>query len=258
MEVPGETSDSPLSTNNHDTEMNADLTNIREKINMDTLHATLTETKPDTSNVDFNKHLEIATTILNDPEKVSTIVKELSQNPNKLGQVAGDAMQYVPPEVLNKAKKMAMGSEGKNVKNMMQKQSITHAQVRQAQEDMRIMNRQRHPHKPGEKSLKGILVTTSRQIKEKTIYLSTKDVDIAKEIKGGDLQCLKIPLLSINVWKEKDIYVYFTSISNCPNRRINKILPGKLGGNILIFCETHDLTMGDFVKVENELLKSIS
>lgn len=183
-------------------------------------------------------------TALNNPSNIREVLSKIGETPEQLGQVMAQTMPNMSPDMLEKAKKMAMSSQGAAVIRELAKQGIS---PQQAQQNMR--DAMPKIVKTGKK-FTGVVITASRKIK--THEYQDKD-DIYRIIQCKNPIENMCPRLATGPLKGKSIKAYYDGAQSTKNRRTTKIMGFPVGGSTFFIIPDNDLGLEAFTKAEDNI-----
>lgn len=218
-----------------------------------------TDSLPNIPGVDSNQ--EVETTPFNIDQvkdalkntNISTMMNQMAANPETVTKMMEESMSRMTPDMMEKARKMAMGGQGEHIMKEMQKRGMDpHAMRAQVLEQQRML---RGLTKSSTATKQAILITKSRQIKTRQIALDSGSIQmsaaaILKAASPVDLSCSRLargPLAG------KTIKAWYDPEQGGVNRRAKKIVGFPVGGEILIVMEEGSISEKDFLTVEKQL-----
>lgn len=211
----------------------------RDEINLDLLGTVKT-----TNNIkeDIKEEIKETIKVKEDVPNIAGVLNELASNPNQLNKMIEESMGQITPEVMEQARKLAMGGQGDQIMREMQKRGIDvnsmNANIRQ------LRNALPSVKKTGlTKTI--VYVTRSRQIKEKDISMTDPHSCIATILRTTtpiELSCSRLaqgPLFG------QSIKVWYNPADSSKNRLASKITGFPVGGELLIVSESTNLCIAD-------------
>lgn len=182
---------------------------------------------------------------------ISDMLNQMAANPEEVNKMMEDSMNQMTPEMMEQARRLAMGGQGDQIMREMQKRGIDpkamRAQMLQQQRALRGLTR-----KTGDSTLEVILITTSRQAKVRKIPRDNITAAVASILKCPspvELSCSRLaqgPLVghTIKVWYDPE--------RPGKNRRASKIIGFPIGGEIVIVMDDN-LTEANFIAAEKNI-----
>jgi hypothetical protein len=188
---------------------------------------------------------------LNDTN-IATMLNRISNNPEELNKVMEESMSQMTPDMMEQARKLAMGGQGKNILNEMQRRgmdpSAMRAQLLEQQRQLKGLSA-----KSGDLTKKVIFITSSRQVKVRNIPTSSIQASATSLIKSTNVVELSCSRLAEGPLKGKTIKVWCDPERPGKNKRATKIMGFPVSGEILIVMEEGDLLENDFLAAEKLL-----
>lgn len=183
---------------------------------------------------------------------ISTVLSKISQNPEELNKVMEESLSQMTPEMMEQAKKLAMGGQGQQMVREMQRRGIDqkamHALVLGQQKALKEISA-----KSSGPTKKVILITSSRQLKMRNVPISSIQPSVARIINSSNVVELSCSRLAAGPLEGKTIKVWCDTERKGKNKRASKIVGFQIAGEILIIMEEGDLNEKDFLAAEKLL-----
>jgi hypothetical protein len=174
-----------------------------------------------------------------------------------------DLMRNVPPEVLAKARQMAAGAAGNRIKSNLTKQGVNAQQLAAEMRKNKRRNRALRQAEPSSAAAAAdvkyrvIVITQSRQVREKEISASVKVLSVQKAIVESRVVSAHITNLARGPLTDKEVKIWYNPDSKMAiNRRAKKLVNFDIRGNVLIEVPNESLTISVFEKIEQQALIS--
>lgn len=178
----------------------------------------------------------------------SNILQEMTQNPNEFMSMVESSIGRINPEMMEQARKMAMGGQGNQILKEMQKRGMDpyamKSKLKEHQRAIKGLGTKKGPTK------KAVIVTMSRKIKSRDLVIDSIEAcanSILHSTAAVELVCSR---LAQGPLKNKSIRVWYDPRAQGKNRRASKIIGFNVGGDILVAIEDGDLTEKDFCNAE--------
>jgi hypothetical protein len=198
------------------------------------------------SNPDAANNMETVQEVLNDPQRMSELLNQLTSDPDALSKIAGSARNQIPSGLMNQAKKLAMGSNGKQIQKMIGDKKLNIGELRRMKKGMKQSAPKMRP-KTGEAVFISLLIGSNRKAKERKFVKSD-----ASTIFDKFPQHITASHLSIGPWTDREITLYYGQVGG-ENRRGAKLLGKKVSGDVLIYCSNFPIREADLISVERAL-----
>lgn len=183
---------------------------------------------------------------------IGEMLRQINNNPDEAQKMMAESLSKITPDMMEKARKLAMGSQGENVRKEMQKRGVNpHELKAQFLQQQRLM---RQASKSNSKEKKVVFVTKSRTVKTRTIPEDSIESYISKILKVSTPIQLSCSRLALGPLAGKTIKVWYDPEAKGKNRRSTKILGFPVGSELVIVMEEGDLTEKDFLTVEAQLV----
>jgi len=184
---------------------------------------------------------------------ISAVLNRISNNPEELNKVMETSINSMTPEMMEQARKLAMGGQGQQIIREMQRKGIDPKVMRShILEEQKILKGL--SSKVTEMTKKAILITNSRQLKVRNIPISSIKIAAANLVKSSDPVELSCSRLAAGPLKGKTIKVWCNPQHPGKNKRASKIIGFPMGGEMLIIMEEGDLNEKDFLAAEKLLI----
>lgn len=202
---------------------------------------------------------EEVSNLLSNPKLLNNISKSL--NAEAIGDIMKDDSVMakiaesggsMDAETIKSIQKMAQSGNTSKMKEMAGKSGISLKKARKMEKEMKSSHSAQN-EKVGE-SYKGVIITNTRKLKEKDIYIKQLKDEILSLVGSGFCQ-EECPRLSIGAFEHKKFFVYYKPGPG-RNRRASKLCFGNekyIGGNIVILAVKDDLTVKDVELMETLL-----
>lgn len=182
---------------------------------------------------------------------ISAMLNRISSNPEELTKVMQESMGNVTPDMMEQAQKLAMGGQGKQIIDEMQRRGIDPHAMR-----AQLLEQQRNLRGLGGKSdntKRAIFITTSRQVKTRNIPSGSASSVASSIFKSQPVE-LSCSRLASGPLTGKTIKVWCNPNLPGKNKRLSKIIGFPIGGEGLIVMEEGDLLEKDFLVAEKLLV----
>lgn len=182
-------------------------------------------------------------------DKISAITRYMREHPDELGKIAGETMANMSAEDLAKAKNAAMGSQGQQIRKMLQGRGGNVSKLaKSAMAERDLHNR----FKEVSPSKYVVLLNNSRQCKPKKISAVSENSSCNSILgcKGEDasppILCSRLAVGPL----ENTVVYYYQGPKATTNKRASTLLGKEILGSIVISVKDHDLTEAEFLEVE--------
>jgi hypothetical protein len=175
-------------------------------------------------------------TIMNDPSKISSIMEE--------------SVGHMTPQMQEQAKKMASSGQIGTVMKEMQRQGKSPFQMKKEMDAQHKLFKSTQP-KPSGPMKKVIVITSSRQVRVKSIYVA--DIQkVANEMTKATVAVgLPCSRLAVGPLYGKQITVWYDEKNPTKNKRASKLIGYTVGGEVMIVMESGDLDETTFIESED-------
>lgn len=183
---------------------------------------------------------------------ISAMLNQMTSNPDEVNRMMEESMNRMTPEMMDQARKLAMGGQGDQIMREMQKRGIDpkamRAQMLQQKRALRGLC-----GKNTESTTQVILITMSRQVKVRRIPRDNISVAAGSILKCNSPVELSCSRLAQGPLAGKTIKVWYDPEHVGKNRRASKIVGFSIGGEIVIVTQDEDLTESNFLAAERQL-----
>lgn len=184
---------------------------------------------------------------------IASVLNRISADPTELSRAMEETAGQLSPEMIEEAKRLAMGGQGEQILREMQRRGIDpnalRAQILEQQKSLRGLSVK------NESTKRVVLITSNRQLKMRNIPL-TSITAAAERIIGSDkaveLSCSRLangPLKgkTVKVWCDPER-------KGKKNQRLTKILGFPIVGEGLFIVNDEDLDEASFLAAEKEII----
>lgn len=179
---------------------------------------------------------------------IAAMLNRMSNNPEEVSKIMEQSMGQMTPDMMEQARKMAMGDQGQQVLQEMRRRGIDpnaiRAQLMEQQRAIRGMSANTDNTK------RAVLITASRQLKMRNVPLGSVQASAAAIIKSGEPVELSCSRLAMGPLSGKTIKVWCDPSRKGKNKRLSKIVGFPIAGEGLVVMEEGDLTEKDFIAAE--------
>lgn len=185
---------------------------------------------------------------------ISSMLNQMAANPEEVNKAMEESMNQMTPEMMEHARKLAMGGQGNQIIREMKKRGIDiNAMKNQVTEQRKLMKSLNNSNKKSTSLKQVILITSSRQVRSRKI--SSENINdsvksILKCVNPVELSCSRLshgPLIN------KTLKVWYNPENMGKNKRASRIVGFPVGGEIVIVMEEGDLNETDLLSVEKQL-----
>ena len=188
-----------------------------------------------------------------DKVNYSEVINKIASNSDEAINLVSQSAEYMTPEMMEKAKNYANGSQGKQIKEEMNRQNINNKDMREQMAKQKKMYTEATNRAKGE-SKKAILITSSKIAKPKDIHPKILESEV-KKIIGSDYAVeISCSRLAVGPLSGKNITVWYDPNRKGNNNRASKIVDFKIAGELLIIMAEGDLLEKDFKSAESQML----
>lgn len=250
-----ENSDAPLSNilNNINLE-NIDLSNIMQQI----------ATPPPTSSTEVTGasggdgvppsiptiNPEVLKNLFNNTN-ISSMMGQLTSNPDAAAKLVAAGMDSIPPDMLAKARSMAMSGKGQQFLNEMRKKGINPLEMRAKVKEER--KRLRGENKPVGESKTILHITSSRKVRSRSVPVATISSTVNLLLGCSDPVELSCSQLATGKLSGHTIKVWYNPKAVGKNRRSTKIIGFPTGSELVIVDHSGNLTEALLIEAESLL-----
>lgn len=183
---------------------------------------------------------------------LQTALTKMAQNSEEMTKIVGSQLHNAPPEVMEQARKLAMGGQGEHIMREMKKKGMDPLAMRAQMQQQKRAARGTNPKIP-EPTLAGIHINIGR--KAKIVQLSRASIGSAVATilhtdKPVEMSCSR---LAQGPLADKIIKVWYDPSVTGKNRRTSKIVGFPIGSDVIVVAVDEDLTVAALEKVEQLL-----
>ena len=202
----------------------------------------------DTNNITADKVKDALNNI-----SFSEVIDKLTSNPNEAVNLVNQSAEHITPEMMEQARKYAVGTQGKQIKKEMARKGVDNKEMKNQMEQQKKLYIEANNKAKGE-AKKVILITSSKIVKSKDIHVKILKSEAIKIIGSDDAIEISCSRLAVGPLQGKTIKVWYDPNRKGNNNRASKIVDFKMAGELLIIIEEGDLTEADFKLAEKSLL----
>lgn len=198
----------------------------------------------------YNQHPNIAEEVkaaLNNTN-IATMLNRMSNNPDEVSKMMEQSMSHMTPDMMEQARKMAMGGQGQQVLQEMKRRGLDSNAIRsqflEQQRAIRAMSAN------NDNTKQAVLITSSRQLKMRNIPLGSVQTAVENIIKSGEPVELSCSRLALGPLTGKTIKVWCDTSRKGKNKRLSKIVGFPVAGEGLVIMDEGDLTEKNFLAAE--------
>jgi hypothetical protein len=186
---------------------------------------------------------------------IASLLEKVCKNPDDLNKLLHDSVDNITPDMLNNAKKMLGTGQGEQLLKSLQQKGINPNNLKTKLSAHN--NAFKNILKPGNKSptRKCILITTNRQLKIRNLPIDDMSKYISTILKVDSPLSTECTRLSIDVFKDKKLTIWYDKNKIGKNKRATKIAGFTIAGDIIISILDEDINESDFLIVEKFLSK---
>jgi len=186
---------------------------------------------------------------------ISSLLEKVCKNPDDLNKLLHDSVDNITPDMLNNAKKMLGTGQGEQLLKSLQQKGINPNNLKSKLSAHN--NAFKNILKPGNKSptRKCILITTNRQLKIRNLPIDDMSKYISTILKVDSPLSMECSRLSIDVFKDKKLTIWYDKNKIGKNKRATKIAGFTIAGDIIISILDEDINESEFLIVEKFLSK---
>lgn len=183
-------------------------------------------------------------------DTISDVMKNMTQQPEKLTEMLEKSMKHVSPEMMDQARKLVNGGQGDRILKEMQRRGLNpHAmrsKIKDHQKNMKGLGTSRSgPMR------KAIIITLSRKLKSRNIPIDSTKISIDSILKSTDTSVeILCSRLSQGPLVGKTVRLFYNSLATSKNRRASRVAGFQIGGDVLCMIDDYDITESDFVLAE--------
>jgi hypothetical protein len=182
---------------------------------------------------------------------ISSLLEKLTKNPDELHKLLHESVDKITPDMLNNAKKMLGNEQGQQILKSLQKKGVNPNNLKSKLSS----NYSKFKQLPGNKTptRKCIMITSNRQLKIKHIPINNMSSFISNILKVDNPLSVECDRLSIDIFKDKKITLWYDNTKIGKNKRATKIAGFKIAGDMIISMTDEDLNDNDFLTIEQSL-----
>jgi len=186
---------------------------------------------------------------------IASLLEKVCKNPDDLNKLLHDSVDNITPDMLNNAKKMLGTGQGEQLLKSLQQKGINHNNLKSKLSAHN--NAFKNILKPGNKSptRKCVLITTNRQLKIRNLPIDDMSKYISTILKVDSPLSIECNRLSIDVFKDKKLTIWYDKNKIGKNKRATKIAGFTIAGDIIISILDEDINESEFLIVEKFLSK---
>lgn len=177
---------------------------------------------------------------------LSTVVSQMSDDPDKVKEMMEGMSNQMTPEMMEMARKMASGGQGKQLLREMQRQGMDPNVLKEAAKHQKRALRKASV-KLDSSNTTFFVINTKRQLKTSNLVFNGEHVT-SLDVKGLEIPCSR---LAQGPLSGKTIKAWYDPSFTTKNRRASKIAGLRVGGDLLLMVEDGGVTSSDFVKAED-------
>jgi hypothetical protein len=186
---------------------------------------------------------------------IASLLEKVCKNPDDLNKLLHNSVDNITPDMLDNAKKMLGNGQGEQLLKSLQQKGINPNNLKSKLSAHN--NAFKNILKPGNKSptRKCILITTNRQLKIRNLPIDDMSKYISTILKVDSPLSMECSRLSIDVFKDKKLTIWYDKNKIGKNKRATKIAGFTIAGDIIISILDEDINESDFLIVEKFLSK---
>ncbi|CAH6420061.1 Hypothetical protein HVR_LOCUS1086 [uncultured virus] len=183
---------------------------------------------------------------------ISTMLNQMAADPDNVAKMMEESMGKMTPEMMEQARKLAMGGQGEQIMKEMQKRGMDpHAMRAQIMEQQRMLRGT--GGNTSDATQQVILINKSRQLKIRKISPASLQLSVSGILRAPSPVELSCSRLAQGPLAGKTIKVWYDPEQPGVNRRSKKILGFGVGGDIIIVMMEGNLSEKDFLAAEKRL-----
>ena len=202
----------------------------------------------DTNNITTDKVKEVLSNV-----NFSDVIDKLTSNPEDAANLVNQSAEHITPEMMEQARKYAVGTQGKQIKEEMARKGVDNKEMKNQMEQQKKLYIEANNKAKGE-AKKAILITSSKILKFKDVHVKILKSEAIKIIGSDNAIEIACSRLAVGPLQNKTIKVWYDPTRKGNNNRASKIVDFKMAGELLIIMEEGDLTELDFKLAEKSLL----
>lgn len=195
---------------------------------------------------------------------ISTMLNKMASNPEEVSKMMEQSMSQMTPEMMEQARKLAMGGQGDQIMREMQKRGMDpramRSQLLEQQRAIRGMGSSKAADATkqssalsGQRTKQIILINKSRQIKVRKVPSNSVGLSAASILKTDNPVELSCSRMAQGPLSGKTIKAWYNPEDRGKNRRATKVVGFPVGGEVIVVMEEGDLTEKDFSAAEKHL-----
>jgi len=178
----------------------------------------------------------------------------VTESPDGLKKIAASQLANANPEVMEQARKLAMGGQGDQIMKEMRKRGMDPVALRAQIKHEKKLNRANTP-KSNIPTQSVIHINASRKAKCVNMNKITMASDIAKLLHTDTPVELSCSRLARGPLAEKIVKIWYNPDTSGKNRRTSKIIGFDIGSDLIVVVLEENLTLVDFEKAEGFLVQ---
>lgn len=183
---------------------------------------------------------------------LADMIAKMSGNPSEMEKMMEKSMEYMNPDLMEQARKMAASGQGDQIVREMQRRGIDpramKAQIMEQQRALKGLS-----SKSDGTSKKAVLITQSRQLKMRNIPSAAVHASAAHLVKTPNPVELSCSRMASGALTGKSIKAWYDPSRKGKNKRASKIVGFPIAGDLLVVMDDGDLELKDFVEAEKML-----
>lgn len=179
------------------------------------------------------------------------VINTLTNDPEKTTQLLEASSGLINEDIMEQARRHAVGPEGEKIKKEMQKQGVNNkAMLESALAQKKLIDEANNKTKGVAKKV--VLITTSKQIKSKNIRSLIVEEE-AKKLVGDDAIQISCSCMATGVLKGKTLKAWYSPKRKGRNPLASLIVGFDIAGELLLIMEEGDLLEKDVIDAKNRL-----
>lgn len=179
---------------------------------------------------------------------LSEVLKKV--NPDDVTKMIKETAGNMSPEMVEKARKLAMNGQGDQIMREMQKRGINARDMKEQIKEQQRLTRASIP----KDTIKAVLITTSRQLKSRDVSQVSIRAAAIKILRTDDPVELSCSRLAHGSLVGKTLKAWYDPNVKGTNKRASKIIGFQMAGELLVVMEEGDLSEKDFLISEKNLV----
>jgi hypothetical protein len=181
---------------------------------------------------------------------IAAMLNQMAANPDEVTKMMEESMNHMTPEMMEQARKLAMGGQGGQIMREMKKRGLNpkalKAQLAEQQKALRAV-------RVTTSTKQAILITHSKRARSRKLPHDNVSAAVGNILNCSEPVELSCSRLAQGPLAEKTIKVWYNPEATGKNRRASKIVGFSVGGEIIIVMEEGDLTEANFALAEQKL-----